>query len=154
MGKRPVDVRLLDENDYADWLVLWREWQTHMRGAVPDHISAKAWALMMDRQSGLLGLMARSSDGDAVGFAHLSAMPFAWTGSEVLYLQDLFVRESARSAGAGGALVAAVYDLADQRGADQVFWMVDEEDERLRAFYERHSIRTPYLRYMRKPWPW
>jgi hypothetical protein len=32
--------------------------------------------------------------------------------------------------------------------------MVDEDDERLQAFYERHSIRTPYLRYMRKPWPW
>jgi len=32
--------------------------------------------------------------------------------------------------------------------------MVDETDERLQRFYQRHAIRTPYVRYMRTPWPW
>ncbi len=79
---------------------------------------------------------------------------FAWTGGLILFLQDLFVGEAARGQGAGEALLKAIYDLADRIGASQVFWMVDEDDERLQGFYARHSIRTPYQRYMRKAWPW
>jgi hypothetical protein len=32
--------------------------------------------------------------------------------------------------------------------------MVDELDSDLQAFYARQGIRTPYLRYMRRPWSW
>jgi GNAT superfamily N-acetyltransferase len=154
MSKELITVELLVKKDYPDWLALWKEWQAHMNGAVPHHISDKTWALMMDKQSGLFGLIARNRRGVAIGFAHVSTMPFAWTASKVLYLQDLFVRETVRSSGVGAALVKAIYALADERGADQVFWMVDEGNLRLQAFYQRHAIRTPYLRYMRKPWPW
>ena len=88
------------------------------------------------------------------GFANVSTTPFAWTGGPILFLQDLFVSEEARGAGAGEALLKGVYRLADELGASQVFWMVDEDDARLQGFYARHGIRTPYLRYMRRPWPW
>lgn len=150
----PIEVNLLSKDDKPEWLALWKEWQAHMKGAVPERVSEKAWTLLMDERNGLFGLLARRSSGQAVGFAHVSAMLFAWTASEVLYLQDLYVRRSERNGGVGAALVKAIYAHADERGALQVFWMVDEGDRRLQAFYERHAIRTPYVRYMRKPWPW
>ncbi|QIG51278.1 GNAT family N-acetyltransferase [Nordella sp. HKS 07] len=99
-------------------------------------------------------LIARSVAGDALGFATISFAPFAWTGSDIAFLQDLFVSEAARGLGAGAALLNAVYAEADERRAAQVYWMVDETDETLQRFYERNGIRTPYLRYMRTPWPW
>ena len=92
--------------------------------------------------------------GEAVGFATISFAPFAWTGSDIAFLQDLFVGEAARGQGAGEVLLKAVYAEADAQGATQVFWMVDETDEKLQRFYARNAIRTPYLRYMREPWPW
>jgi GNAT superfamily N-acetyltransferase len=140
--------------DEADWRRLWGEWQAHMKGGVPDRVTAEAWAAAMDGGRGLHILMGRDAAGKAVGFANVSETVFAWTGGPILFLQDLFVGEAARGQGAGEALLKATYDLADRIGASQVFWMVDEDDERLQGFYGRHAIRTPYLRYMRKPWPW
>jgi GNAT superfamily N-acetyltransferase len=140
--------------DEANWRRLWREWQTHMKGVVPERVTADAWAAAQDRSKGLHILLARDDKGTALGFANVSETMFAWTGGPILFLQDLFLSEAARGQGAGETLLKAVYDLADRIGASQVFWMVDEGDERLQSFYARHGIRSPYLRYMRKPWPW
>jgi len=140
--------------DRADWERLWREWQTHMSGEVPASVTAASWDLMMRENGGLTALIARDADGAALGFANVSTTPFAWTGGLIVFLQDLFVSEAARGDGVGEALLKAVYAHADAIGADQVFWMVDEDDPRLQGFYARHAICTPYLRYMRRPWPW
>ena len=125
-----------------------------MGGSVPRPVTDKTWDMMMHAGSGLYALLARAPDGEALGFANVSATPFAWTGDPILFLQDLFVVEAARGRGVGEVLLKGVYDFADELGAGQVFWMVNEDDARLQGFYARHSIRTPYLRYMRKDWPW
>jgi GNAT superfamily N-acetyltransferase len=125
-----------------------------MHGAVPAEVTERTWVLLCERESGLYGLLARGEKGGALGFAHASVTPFAWTGSAIVFLQDLYVTRAARGGGAGAALLRAVYALADDLHAAQVFWMVDEADARLQAFYARHARRTPYLRYMRAEWPW
>lgn len=140
--------------DEADWMRLWSDWQRHMKGAVPAEVTRHSWRLALDPDSRLIILLARSSAGEALGFATVSFAPFAWTGSDVAFLQDLFVSESARGQGAGEALLKAVYADADERGASQVYWMVDETDAKLQRFYERNAVRTPYMRFMREPWPW
>jgi GNAT superfamily N-acetyltransferase len=149
-----VTIARVTPADRADWERLWQAWQDHMEGAVPAAATAASWDLLMCDGSGLTALIARTADRTAVGFANVSTTPFAWTGGPILFLQDLYVLEEARGAGAGEALLQGVYRLADDLGASQVFWMVDEEDARLQGFYARHGIRTPYLRYMRHPWTW
>jgi GNAT superfamily N-acetyltransferase len=149
-----IVVRPLSAEDRPAWERLWSEWQSHMHGAVPHAATEKTWGYLCDEASGLYALMAHGDDGAALGFAHVSLTPFAWTGSPILFLQDLFVTASARGGGAGEALLRGVYALADELDAAQVFWMVDEADARLQSFYARHAVRTPYLRYMRHGWPW
>jgi GNAT superfamily N-acetyltransferase len=149
-----VTVRVAQPQDKDAWLGLWLEWQRHMKGAVPADVTERTWARAQEPESGLLILLGFTHEGEAIGFATVSFTPFAWTGSDIAFLQDLFVRDSARGKGAGDALLRAVYARADEHGATQVFWMVDEKDEKLQRFYERYGIRTPYLRYMRAPWPW
>jgi GNAT superfamily N-acetyltransferase len=143
-----------EAGDKARWIALWRLWQQHMSSAVPDEVTERTWQTALDPQGNLLILLAVASTGEAIGFATVSFAPFAWTGSDIVFLQDLFVLEGNRGEGVGEALLNAVYRHADARGATQVYWMVDEKDEKLQRFYARHGIRTPYLRYMRKPWPW
>jgi GNAT superfamily N-acetyltransferase len=142
------------QNDKDSWLSLWHAWQRHMKGAVPADITERTWRQSQQPDSNLLILLGFTPQSEAIGFATMSFTPFAWTGSDIALLQDLFVLEGARGQGAGDALLRAVYRSADERGATQVFWMVDETDERLQRFYARNGIRTPYLRYMREPWPW
>ncbi|CAN5161187.1 GNAT family N-acetyltransferase [soil metagenome] len=149
-----ISVARTGERDRADWERLWSQWQAHMHGTVPQAVTDRTWTMLCDGASGLHALIARDDEGAALGFAHVSLTPFAWTGSQIMFLQDLFVAAGARSDGVGAGLLRAVYSLADKLGATQVFWMVDEADARLQAFYARHAVRTPYLRYMRQGWPW
>jgi len=149
-----IGVAPVEDADKADWIRLWRFWQRHMSGAVPEEVTERTWQIARRANSNLLILLARAASGEALGFAVVSFAPFAWTGVDVAFLQDLFVGEEERGGGAGEALLKAVYAEADRRGAAQVYWMVDEKDERLQRFYQRHAIRTPYVRYMRTPWPW
>jgi GNAT superfamily N-acetyltransferase len=149
-----VRVEVVTADDRDDWLRLWRGWQEYMSGKVPEEISAATWAKFLEPGSGLDALIARNGTGEPLGFAAVSLTPFAWTASDILFLQDLYVEECARGQGIGSALLKGVYGFAEARGATQVFWMVDEGDPELQGFYDRHAIRTPYLRYMRGPWPW
>jgi GNAT superfamily N-acetyltransferase len=154
MKEAGIEVKRARAEDKDAWLGQWHLWQRHMKGAVPADVTERTWQRAQEPDGGLLILLGFTPAGEAIGFATVSFTPFAWTGADIAYLQDLFVRESARGQKAGDALLRAVYREADRRGASQVFWMVDAADERLQRFYERHGIRTPYLRYMRKPWPW
>ncbi|MGE0240453.1 MAG: GNAT family N-acetyltransferase [Parvibaculaceae bacterium] len=140
--------------DKAAWLGLWREWQRHMKGAVPAEVTERTWQRAQAPGKDLTILLGFAPGGEAVGFATVSLTFFAWTGSDIAFLQDLFVLDRARGQGAGDALLRAVYAHADAQGAAQVLWMVDETDEKLHRFYGRSGVRTPYLRYMREPWPW
>ena len=149
----PIRVVRAEARDKQQWIKLWQHWQQHMSGAVPEEVTERSWQRAFDPKGNLLILLAHASTGEAVGFATVSFAPFAWTGSDIAFLQDLFVMAGNRGEGAGEALLNAVYRHADERGASQVYWMVDEKNEKLQRFYARHGIRTPYLRYMRAPWP-
>jgi GNAT superfamily N-acetyltransferase len=148
-----VTIRRAGAEDHADWLALWRDWQVHMSGAVPEEVTQKSWSRIIAPDSGLFCLLARE-DGQTVGFANVSETPFAWTGGPILFLQDLYVVPGRRGQGIGAGLLQAVYDEADAIGARQVFWMVDEDDAGLQAFYARQGVRSPYLRFLRSDWPW
>jgi GNAT superfamily N-acetyltransferase len=151
-GVNSIKVARAEARDKEQWIRLWQLWQKHMSGNVPDEVTERTWQMALDPQGNLLILLACSSTGEGIGFATVSFAPFAWTGSDIAFLQDLFVMEVNRGEGAGEALLNAVYRHVDERGASQVYWMVDEKDEKLQRFYARKGIRTPYLRYMRKSW--
>lgn len=55
-------------------------------------------------------------DGEPLGMALYFPHYSTWTGTPVLYLEDLFVKEEARGTGAGFALMQALAQIAEARG--------------------------------------
>lgn len=55
-------------------------------------------------------------DGEPLGMALFFPHYSTWTGTPVLYLEDLFVKAEARGTGAGFALMRALAEVADERG--------------------------------------
>lgn len=72
-----------------------------------------------------------------------------WSIAERCYLEDLFVDPHSRSAGAGEALIGAVYAAADVAGADQVYWLTEESNLTARRLYDRVGRKTPFIKYQR-----
>ena len=64
------------------------------------------------------------AEGEPVGFALFFHNFSTWTGLPSLYLEDLYVRASARGKGAGKALLRHLAGLALDRGCARFEWSV------------------------------
>jgi GNAT superfamily N-acetyltransferase len=74
-------------------------------------------------------------DGAPVGVCQLRFRWSVWKSAEDCWLEDLFVRESARGRGIGKALLAHLASLAVERGYGRVEWAVLDWNEPAITFY-------------------
>jgi GNAT superfamily N-acetyltransferase len=80
-------------------------------------------------------LVAEDDRGEVVGFAVYFLNFSTWLGTHGIYLEDLFVRPSARGAGHGRALLMALAQLAVERGYGRVEWSVLDWNVDAQSFY-------------------
>lgn len=74
-------------------------------------------------------------DGEAVGFALFYHNYSTFLGRKGLFLEDLFVRPSARGHGVGKALLRALAKVAVERDCARLEWFVLDWNEPSIAFY-------------------
>jgi GNAT superfamily N-acetyltransferase len=99
---------------------------THVRSGTAD------WERMLARPDVVVLL---ALDGDTpVGYASTTRRLNLWMGTDVLALDDLWVRESARNQGVGGLLMAGVAGLADGL---TIVWGARLDNEDGHRFYRR-----------------
>jgi GNAT superfamily N-acetyltransferase len=96
-------------------------------------------ALFGDRPAAEV-LLARV-DGEAVGFALFFHNFSTWTGRRGIYLEDLFVRPSARGLGAGRVLLETLAQIAKARGCARMDWAVLDWNDLAIGFYQRIGAR-------------
>jgi GNAT superfamily N-acetyltransferase len=75
-------------------------------------------------------------DGETLGFALFFTNFSTWTGRPGLYLEDLFVREAARGAGIGKALLLHLASIARERAYGRMEWSVLDWNQPAIDFYE------------------
>jgi GNAT superfamily N-acetyltransferase len=86
-------------------------------------------------------LIAQASGGEPVGFALFFHNFSTFLGRPGIYLEDLFVRPSARGSGHGKALLVRLAQLALERGCGRVEWAVLNWNRPSIDFYEALGAR-------------
>lgn len=145
-----VTVRPLTADDRSGWDRLWDGYLTFYEHDLEQEVTELAFTRLVERRVGMAGLVAEAPDGSLVGFAHVVEQPSTWSGTSVLYLEDLFVDAAARGTGAGRALIEGVYAEADARGASETFWITQEGNRAARRLYDRMARLTDFVRYDRE----
>lgn len=142
-------VRPLQPEDEAAWRTLWRGYLAFYETELPDEVYASTFARLTDPEvtdyHGLLAL----SDGAPVGLAHYIFHRHGWQIEDICYLQDLYVAPEVRGAGAGRALIEAVYAAADAAGRPNVYWLTQTFNTTARQLYDRVASVTPFVKYRR-----
>jgi GNAT superfamily N-acetyltransferase len=72
----------------------------------------------------LFGHVAESPEGEVFGFALWFLNFSTWEGVHGIYLEDLYVRPTARGRGAGRALLATLAGICQERGYRRLEWWV------------------------------
>jgi GNAT superfamily N-acetyltransferase len=88
----------------------------------------------------LFGQVAERADGKLVGYALYHFTYSSFRTNPRMWLEDLFVEETARGSGAGEQLLVSFVRDALERGCHRVDWHVLEWNP-ARAFYERMGAR-------------
>jgi len=145
----PVSIRPLEPQDKDAWLPLWRGYLDFYETAVSDEVTEATWRRIVDPAGPIHGFCAVDADGKLIGIVHYLFHPVTWAMSDRCYLEDLFVSPDARGSGAGRALIEAVYRAADDRGADQVYWLTAHSNATARKLYDRVAQLTPFVKYRR-----
>lgn len=85
-------------------------------------------------------LLAAVGEGGPQGVCQLRFRWSVWTSSYDAWLEDLFVRESARGLGLGRALLEAAAEHARARGCSRIELDVDEANEPALALYRANGF--------------
>jgi GNAT superfamily N-acetyltransferase len=88
----------------------------------------------------LFGHVAELPTGEVVGFALWFLNFSTWEGVHGIYLEDLYVRPTARGLGAGRALLAALAGICQERGYRRLEWWVLHWNP-AREFYDAIGAR-------------
>ena len=138
--------------DKEEWLDLFRGYADFYNVAMTDRVADTVWDWLLNPHHVLDGLIARDATGAAVGMAHVRACPRPLAGSEVGFLDDMFVVSEARGTGAADALFAALREHAERRGWTVIRWITQHFNERGRAFYDRYTGGpTDFIMYQWTP---
>ncbi len=142
-----VAVRPLERADEAAWRRLWSGYLDYYRTDLPrDVIDALFERLIAGNPHFALVAVA---DDAVVGFVHALPHASTWSLDGYCYLEDLYVDASARGAGAGRALIEAVYAEADRRGLSRVYWHTEETNRTARQLYDRLASVSDFVQYRR-----
>ena len=144
-----LTIRPITAADESDWHRLWTAYLEFYESSVPEEVYRTTFARLLDpartQQNGLLALR----DGQAAGLVHYIFHPHNWRIEDVCYLQDLYTDPAIRGGGVGRALIEAVYEAADERGAPSVYWLTQDFNETARVLYDRVANLTPFIKYQR-----
>jgi GNAT superfamily N-acetyltransferase len=138
LGPESNPLKRVESADLDELLPLMRAYCDFYEVSPPDaDLLALAQALIEDPEREGVQLVARDTDGKAVGFATLY---WTWSTSEasrIGVMNDLFVAESARGRGVAEQLIEACRAECAQRGARRLAWQTAPDNLRAQAVYDR-----------------
>ncbi|MGL4487906.1 MAG: GNAT family N-acetyltransferase [Rhizobiaceae bacterium] len=144
-----VHVRPLEATDEAQWNRLWQGYLEFYETQLTDEMTALTWSRLHDASVPLHGWVAEL-DGVLVGFTHAQEQLSTWSKAPYVYLEDLYVDQTARKCGAGSALINAVYAHADKIGSTKVYWQTNNSNLNAQKLYDVIGQKSEFILYQRR----
>lgn len=141
-----VVIRPIRAEDKAQWLELWKGYQTFYKVDLPESTTNATFERFFNDAEPVHALVAEQN-GALLGLVHYIFHRNTWMEKDVCYLQDLFTAEAARGKGAGRALIEAVYERARAAGSPRVYWMTHESNETAQSLYNQVAEKSGFIQY-------
>lgn len=141
--------RPVASTDFAQWLPLWRGYNTFYGRDLADDVTAMTWTRFFDAYEPMHALVAEQQ-GRLLGLVHFLYHRNTTSIAPICFLQDLFTTEAARGRGVGRALIEAVYAHARAAGAPRVYWHTHETNATARRLYDQVAERSGFIHYRKQ----
>lgn len=146
-----VDLRPVTGGDLPALLALIADYQRFYAGRArdDDHNAAFFGRFVAPSELGMLiGAFEQDETPAPAGYACLYWTFSSVSATDVVLLNDLFVRPERRGGGVGEALIAAAVEVARERGASHLRWFTALDNLPAQRLYDRVGAeRTAWLEY-------
>lgn len=142
-----MHVRQLIPQDQSAWHALWQGYLRFYKTELAETVTESTWQRLTDGGRTMFAFGAFSPTEELLGIAHCVYHASCWTLGDYCYLQDLFVKETARKGGIATALIEAVYARAQADGASRVYWLTHETNDTAQKLYEKLAHRSGFIQY-------
>lgn len=129
-------IRRAKESDIDAMVQLVYELAEYERAPGECHLTAEQLRRALFCESPALFAHVAELDGEVVGCALWFKNFSTWDGEHGLYLEDLYVRRTARGSGLGKALLAALAEECVRQGYTRLQWWVLDWNEPAIGFYK------------------
>lgn len=141
-----VDIRPVQSTDRAAWGVLYAAYAEFYQVTQTEDMRDRVWSWLMAPDHEVTGLVA-TRGASLVGLAHMRRFARPLAASTGYFLDDLFVAQAARGAGAADALLATAGEYAKAQGSGLLRWITAADNARARAVYDRTADATTWVTY-------
>jgi GNAT superfamily N-acetyltransferase len=141
-----LKIREIEITDKDRWLKLWNGYLVFYKASLPESQTNLTWQRLFDPSFNMNGLVAEL-DGKVVGFTHFLFRPSTWSINDYCYLEDLFVDSDIRGKGVGRALIDAVVERAQTKGAPRVYWTTQNGNSQARILYDSFGYPSEFVQY-------
>ena len=142
-----ITVAPLTPDDRKDWEQLYYGYAKFYKMPMTIDVLDKIWSWIFDDTNEFYCLVAKNSEGQALGLMHYRAMPSPLRGAMVGFLDDLYVDPAYRGHGVVDALFTALNDAAKAKGWPFVRWVTADNNYRGRGVYDKVAEKTHWLTY-------
>jgi ribosomal protein S18 acetylase RimI-like enzyme len=139
-------IRPVQASEFAEWADLYRGYRDFYALKFDEAVIDRVWRWITDESHEVNALVAVAGQ-DLVGLAHYRRFARPSSGTEGLFLDDLYTAPGARGMGAGRALLAHISALAERDGRSVVRWITAEDNTRARALYDSTATATKWVTY-------
>jgi|SRR5690606_12985177 GNAT superfamily N-acetyltransferase len=146
MKNTSIKITPLSKADYDSWLNLWQRYLAFYETSLPLSTTESTWRNLLDNNAPIYGFGAWQDD-TLLGITHVVLHPNTWNMTECCYLEDLYVSEAVRGQGVGRALIEQVYDFANKKNCNRVYWTTQEGNTTARKLYDVIAIQTDMVQY-------
>jgi ribosomal protein S18 acetylase RimI-like enzyme len=136
-----MEIAPLQQQDYTDWLPLWR---ANMEHSVTDDVTVETWRRICDPASPVKGLRARNAEGALIGICHYVLHPTTGNIKMIAYMQDLYVHPDHRRKGIARKLVTYLAALGTAQGWARIYWLAEGKNEAAQRLYETLGLKLDF----------
>ncbi|SJM38503.1 Acetyltransferase (GNAT) family protein [Psychrobacter pasteurii] len=141
-----LGINPLVNDHYQSWLTLWQKYLSFYNTSLADSITTNTWQNLLNNNVPIYGFGAWQGD-TLVGIVHVVLHPNTWDTTDCCYLEDLFVNNTVRGQGVGRALIERVYQFADSKNCNRVYWVTDKDNTTARHLYDSIANLTDVIQY-------
>ena len=142
-----ITVSHLAETDKEDWQTLYRGYAEFYNMPMEQSTLDTVWSWIHNEHKEFYGLIAKDENNKALGLMHCRAMASPLRGSEVGFLDDLYVVPEARGTEVVEALYEELNKFGNQQGWPFIRWITADNNYRARNVYDKISEKTAWVTY-------